>query len=153
MPDRQFRRLLRVRLSNIGLTVREARTYEKCRERLLKSPPDLALIDIDVDPQDAFQLLAEMQQNDNLCRVPIAFLSSRSDRALKLRALRQGVDDYLVNDNMEELIARVENILKLSHSPAVRFATPTEYSGILGDSHKPDYRQVDEAVHRRTATA
>ena len=111
VPDRQFRRLLRVRLSNIGLTVREARTYEKCRERLLKSPPDLALIDIDLDPQDAFQLLAEMQQDDNLCRVPIAFLSSRSDRALKLRALRQGVDDYLVNDNMEELIARVENIL------------------------------------------
>ncbi len=108
----QFRRLLKVHLANIGLRVKEARNYEKCKERLLKAPPDLVIINIDADPREAFQLLDEIQQDDNLCRVPIAFMSARSDRSLKLRALRQGVEDYLIKgDDMEEIIARVENIL------------------------------------------
>ncbi len=108
----QFLRLLKVRLSNIGLIVKEVRNYEKCKEQLLKKPPDLAIIDIDPDPREAFQLLDEIRQDDNLCRVPIAFMSTRTDRSLKLRALREGVEDHLIKgDDLEEFIARVENIL------------------------------------------
>ncbi len=110
--DAQFRRVLKVRLGNVGLKVVEARDYEKCKEQLLKQPPDLALIGIDADTQGAFHLLDEIQQDECLCQVPILFLATRSDRALKIRALRQGVDDYLVKgENLEELVARVENIL------------------------------------------
>jgi response regulator RpfG family c-di-GMP phosphodiesterase len=110
--DAKFRRLLKVRLGNVGLKVKEARNYEKCKEQMLKDPPDLALIGIDKDPKEAFQLLNELQQDDTLCRIPVAFLSARADRVLKIRALRQGVDDFLVKtDHMEELVARVENIL------------------------------------------
>jgi hypothetical protein len=70
------------------------------------------LVGIDDDTREAFQFLNEMQQDSTLCRVPLAFLSSRSDRLLKIRALRQGVDDFMTKaDNMEELVARVENIL------------------------------------------
>jgi response regulator RpfG family c-di-GMP phosphodiesterase len=110
--DAKFRRVLKVRLGNVGLKVREASTYEKCKEQLLKNPPALALIGIDEDPKEAFQLLNEMHQDDSLCRIPIAFLSARSDHAIKIRALRQGVDDFMTkSDNMDELVARVENIL------------------------------------------
>jgi response regulator RpfG family c-di-GMP phosphodiesterase len=110
--DAKFRRLLKVRLGNVGLKVKEARNYEKCKEQLLKEPPDLALIGIDGDPKEAFQLLNELQQDDSLCRIPVAFLSARADRVLKIRALRQGVDDFLFkSDHMDELVARVENIL------------------------------------------
>ena len=110
--DRQFSRLLKVNLSNLGLSVKQVRDYEKCKERLLKAPPDLAIVNIDADPREAFQLLNEIQQDDNLCRVPIAFLSTRADRGLKLRALRQGVDEFLIkDDDLEEIMARVENIL------------------------------------------
>jgi response regulator RpfG family c-di-GMP phosphodiesterase len=110
--DAKFRRVLRVRLGNAGLKVKEARNYEKCKEQLLKNPPDLALIGIDTDPKEAFQLLGELQQDETLCRIPIAFLSARPDRVLRIRALRQGVDDFLVKgDDMELLVARVENIV------------------------------------------
>jgi len=110
--EAQFRRVLKVRLGNIGLKVKEARSYEKCKEALLKDPPDLALIGIDEDPKEAFQLLNEIQQDDALSRIPITFLSARSDRVIKIRALRLGVDDFLSkSDNMEELVARIENIV------------------------------------------
>jgi response regulator RpfG family c-di-GMP phosphodiesterase len=110
--DPKFRRVLKVRLGNAGLKVLETKDYGKCIQRLLKEPPDLAVVSIDGDPKEAFQLLQEIQQDDSLCRIPVAFLSSRSDRVQKIRALRQGVDDFLCKgDNMEELVARIENIL------------------------------------------
>ena len=110
--DARFRRVLKVRLAAAGLKVKEASNYERCKEILLKQPPALALIDIDDEPKEAFQLLNEIHQDDSLCRIPVAFLSMRLDRAIKIRALRQGVDDFLIkSDNMDELVARVENIL------------------------------------------
>jgi response regulator RpfG family c-di-GMP phosphodiesterase len=111
-PDTQFRRLLKVRLANLGMKVNELPNYERCKERMLKNPPDLVLIGIDKEPEEAFQTLAEVQEDDNLCRIPVVFISSSADHVVKVRALRQGVDDFLTkSDNMEELLARVENIL------------------------------------------
>ena len=84
-PDPKFRRVLKVRLGNLGLKVRVASDHERCKEQLLKDTPDLALIGIDEDPNEAFQLLGEIQQDDALCRIPIAFLATRSARALASR--------------------------------------------------------------------
>jgi response regulator RpfG family c-di-GMP phosphodiesterase len=112
--DPKFRRVLKVRLGNVGLKVREADDYERCKELLLKESADLVLIGIDdgADAKEAVQLLGELQQDEALCRIPIAFLSSLADRALELRALRHGVEAFLPKaDNMEALVARVENIL------------------------------------------
>lgn len=108
----QFRRLLTMRLRNEGYAVDEAEGYERALERLLMEPPDLVVVDIDIDPGEAFGLLQEMQIDGNLCQVPIAFASQGNDRMIRLRALRQGVDDFLCKaDEMEETIARIENIL------------------------------------------
>lgn len=111
-PQKQFRRLIKMRLINEGLKVLEASGCEKAMGLLLKYPPDLVLVALDPEPGEAFQLLHEMQQDERLCRMPIAFLAQRPDRVLKLRALRLGVDDLLhKGDDMEELVARVQNIL------------------------------------------
>ena len=111
-PDSDFARALSMRLGNEGLEVAEADSYSKCLKRLLEDPPDLALLEVDTDPHEAFELLHEMQQDENLCNIPIAFLSQRSDRILRIRALRQGVDDFLSKgDDMDEVVARVESIL------------------------------------------
>jgi response regulator RpfG family c-di-GMP phosphodiesterase len=111
-PDQEFRRLLKMRLLNDGLAVEEATTYEGALERLLKKPPALVMIDVDTDQSEAFQVLQEMQQDDKLVKLPVIFLAGRPDRVLKLRALRLGVDEFVgKNDDLEEVIVRVENIL------------------------------------------
>ena len=111
-PQKQFRRLLKMRLSNEGLTVLESTNCEKAMGQLLKRAPNVVLVALDADVNAGFQLLQEMQQDENLRRIPLAFLAQRSDRVLKLRALRLGVDDFLCKtDDMEQLVARVENIL------------------------------------------
>ena len=140
----EFRRLIKMRLLNEGIKVREVKDCEKCMQQLLKKPPDLALIEIDGDPAGAFQMLHEMQQDDKLCRIPIAFVSQHNDRILKIRALRQGVDDFLSKDDPEELVARAQSIL-------VREAVRGEgevgqkrkgISGSLEDLNLPDIVQT-----------
>jgi response regulator RpfG family c-di-GMP phosphodiesterase len=109
--DDDFRRVMKMQLTNEGLDVREAEGYERCMEQLLRDPPDLAIVAIDSDPSGAFQLLQELQQDDKLCRIPIAFLSQRADRVVRIRALRQGVDAFLTRDDTEDLVAQVQSIL------------------------------------------
>jgi len=107
-----FRRMLKLRLSNQGFDVVEATTYEAALERILKKSPDLVLVDADADTSEAFQLLQELREDANLCRLPFVLLSRSNDRLLKLRALRGGVDEFLSKSgDVEELMAHIENIV------------------------------------------
>lgn len=111
-PQKQFRRLLKMRLSNEGLTVIETTACEEAMGLLLKQSPNLVLVALEPDANAGFQLLQEMQMDEKLRRTPLAFLSRHRDRVLELRALRLGVDDFLCKaDDMEQMVARVENIL------------------------------------------
>ena len=131
--DEQFRRLLKMRLQNEGLETIEAASYEKGLEQMLKSPPALALLDLDHDAAEAFQLLHELQQDARLVRLPVALTCGKRDRVLKLRALRQGVDDFIVKgDDLEELVARVQNVLTREALRGSSEAAPAR-RGITGD--------------------
>jgi response regulator RpfG family c-di-GMP phosphodiesterase len=111
-PQDDYRKLLKMRLANEGYEVREATSNEQTLELILKHRPDLVLADLDAAPSETFQLLRELREDESLSRTPFAMLSQRSDRVLKLRALREGVDDYLSKTtDMEEIVAHVDNIL------------------------------------------
>jgi response regulator RpfG family c-di-GMP phosphodiesterase len=114
IADRQkdFRKLLKLRLINEGLEVRETKNCAGALKVMLKNPPDIVIIDMDAEPDEAFGTLAEMRSDKMLCRLPLVFMTRRTDRVQKLRALREGVDDYVNKDeDVETLVARFENIL------------------------------------------
>jgi response regulator RpfG family c-di-GMP phosphodiesterase len=107
-----FRKLLKMRLLNEGYVVSEAEGSAQGLELILKDAPSIILSDIDADSTETFQLLQELREDEQLCRTPVVLLSRRSDRVQKMRALRQGVDDYISKStDMEELMARIENVL------------------------------------------
>jgi len=110
--DGEFRKLLQMRLVNDGYEVRCVAKADEALERILEAPPELVLAEVDSDASDAFQLLRELRKDPAFQHVPFAFLARSESRLLKIRALRQGVDDFLVKDaDLEELLARIENIL------------------------------------------
>jgi response regulator RpfG family c-di-GMP phosphodiesterase len=110
--DLEFRKVLEMRLINDGYDVRSVATAEQALEAILSSAPQLVLAEVDGEGSDAFQLLRELRKDPTFQHVPFAFLARAESRVLKIRALRQGVDDFLVKDNdLEELLARVQNIL------------------------------------------
>jgi len=111
-PDEDFRNVLMMRLLNEGFEVKKATSNDKGLERVLKHPPDLLLVDVDTDAADTFQLLREMRDDANLSRIPFVMLSRSNDRVLKLRALREGVDEFLSRDlDLEQLVAHVQNVI------------------------------------------
>ena len=110
--DAEFRKVLEMRLINDGYDVRCVATAEKALETILAVTPQLVLAEADRDGSDAFQLLRELRKDLAFQHIPFAFLARTDNRLLKIRALRQGVDDFLVKESdLEELLARIQNIL------------------------------------------
>ena len=110
--DADFRKLLQMRLVNDGYDVRCVTKADEALEAILALTPDLVLVEVDSEASDAFQLLREMRKDAAFQHVPFAFLARSDSRLLKIRALRQGVDDFLVKQSdLEELLARIQNIL------------------------------------------
>jgi DNA-binding response OmpR family regulator len=74
--------------------------------------PDMVIIDIRIPELDGWQVLERVRE---LSDVPVLILTVSDAELDKVRALRQGADDYLTKPfGRAELIARVEAILRRS---------------------------------------
>lgn len=77
--------------------------------------PDFQLIlsDLMMPVMDGFQLLEKLKATDATRHIPVVMLTARADARDKLKALRIGVDDYLVKPfQEEELKVRIANLLQ-----------------------------------------
>lgn len=73
----------------------------------------LILSDLMMPVMDGFQLLEQLKTTETTRHIPVIMLTARADIQDKLRALRIGVDDYLLKPfEEEELQLRIENLLK-----------------------------------------
>lgn len=74
---------------------------------------DLIISDVMMPVMDGFTFLQHLKSNATLLDFPVIMLTARAEKEDKLRALRIGVDDYLLKPfEEEELLARIENLLK-----------------------------------------
>ncbi|MEM9544373.1 MAG: ATP-binding protein [Bacteroidota bacterium] len=79
--------------------------------------PDLILSDVMMPQMDGFQLLQKLRLKDHFQKIPFIMLTARTGLDDRLKALRLGVDDYMLKPFEEsELIARIENVLKNSRA-------------------------------------
>lgn len=77
------------------------------------SKVDLILSDVMMPVMDGFQLVEQLKKDKRYCHLPVVMLTARADLRDKLKALRTGVDDYLLKPfEEEELLARVANLLR-----------------------------------------
>jgi signal transduction histidine kinase/DNA-binding response OmpR family regulator len=77
-----------------------------------KGPIQLIISDLMMPTMDGLQLLQQLKSKDATRHLPVIMLTARIDAQDKLRALRIGVDDYLIKPFEEgELLARIENLL------------------------------------------
>lgn len=112
------------RLLSDHYRIDHARHGEEALRRLqeIRPLPDLILSDVMMPVMDGFQLLEVLKADDRLRAIPAVMLTARADLRDKLRALRIGVDDYLLKPfEEEELLARLDNLL--AHSRERRAAT------------------------------
>ncbi|MCB0644066.1 MAG: response regulator, partial [Phaeodactylibacter sp.] len=91
-------------------------------EALERATYSLILSDVMMPEMDGFQLLEALKQSDRYHHIPVIMLTARADTADRLKALRIGVDDYLLKPfSEEELLARVINLLNNARLRAVAY--------------------------------
>lgn len=122
-----IRKLLRMGLATQGYEILEAPNGKAALD-LLKSNPDLVILDLGLPDMQGLELLSVIRSRRE--GLPIVVLSSRGDEAGKVDALDRGADDYVTKPfGMEELLARMRAALR--HQLQLQGERPTFRVGDL----------------------
>ena len=116
--DASVRRLVTLQLSLVGYDVRAAEDAAAARALLADGAPDMAILDIMLPGEDGFSLAETMIERE----IPVLFLTAKTAVNDRVRGLRMGAEDYMLKPfEPEELLARVENILRRRQKAQTRF--------------------------------
>lgn len=82
-------------------------------ELFQSSKPDICVLDVMLPNKDGFTIAEEIRQVND--QVPIIFLTARTQTEDVINGFSKGANDYVRKPfSMEELIVRMENLLKMS---------------------------------------
>jgi len=84
----------------------------KALELFKRSQPDICVLDVMLPNKDGFEIAEEIREiNEN---IPIIFLTAKTQTGDVVRGFAQGGNDYIRKPfSMEELIVRIQNLLRL----------------------------------------
>ena len=138
--DPHIREVIRFALQKAGFVTDEAVNGRDALDRFESSRPDLLVLDILMPEMDGTEVCRRIRyrgpskgssDRDPTDRVPIIFLSSKSDEIDRVLGLELGGDDYVTKPfSPRELVARVRAVLRRvapqpsSSSPSVSTAGP-----------------------------
>ena len=95
--------------------------------------PDLIVLDVMLPGDDGFELCRQIRQSPALGRIPVLFLTARSDEVDRVLGLEIGGDDYMTKPfSPRELIARVKAHLRreeMDSEPPGRFGQRAPAAG------------------------
>ncbi len=92
---------------------------------------DLIILDIMLPKIDGFRVCERIRLEDE--HTPILFLTAKAESEDRVMGLKKGGDDYLVKPfNLEELLLRVDNLLKRSQQQSSAKSLEEQYS--FGDN-------------------
>ena len=135
--DPEIRGLLVRLLEAEGYQVRDASTGQEALDLLATRPPDLILLDVMLDTEDGFAILAQIRRVSDL---PVILVTARAQESDRVFGLKLGADDYVVKPfSSAELAARIESVLR-----RVRSRRPAHMSSLVFDELEidPDAREV-----------
>ena len=89
----------------------------KALQRFAEAKPDVCVLDIMLPNKDGFAIADEIREKDT--EVPIIFLSAKSQTTDVVNGFKLGANDYIRKPfSIEELIVRIENVLRNKTAPA-----------------------------------
>ena len=104
-------RLLHAALLPLGIGVRAFERAEDGLEDCRRSPPDLAIFDLDLPGLSGFDATRRLREHKHTARVPILILSGHGDPQSRIAAYASGADCFLVKPfEVDELRAVVESL-------------------------------------------
>ncbi|MEO1021284.1 MAG: response regulator transcription factor [Bacteroidota bacterium] len=105
--------LIEYNLKKEGFDVLKAENGEQGIAVAKEHKPDLVLLDIMMPKMDGLEAVEVMRADDDLKRIPIIFLTARSDEKTEVEGLNKGGDDYITKPiSTTKLISRIKAVMR-----------------------------------------
>jgi DNA-binding response OmpR family regulator len=109
--DRNIRAGLEEILRDEGYQVLVAEDGRRALELFRSGSPDFVLLDIMMPEVDGYDVCREIRRTDS--RVPVIFISARSEEVDKVVGLELGADDYILKPfGVREVLARIRAVTR-----------------------------------------
>ena len=113
--DPDIAELLQFNLDKEGFKVRQETHGEKAFDALIKNPPDLLSLDLNLPGLSGIEICKYLRENARTKNLPIIMLTARTQEIDKIIGFEIGADDYITKPfSVRELIARVNALLRRS---------------------------------------
>ena len=78
-----------------------------------KEKPDLVILEVDLNEGDGIEACWDIRADANLSKLPIAFLSNRSDDFIQITAFEAGADEFIAKSSKSRLFSqRIKALLR-----------------------------------------
>jgi len=125
----RYLRVIRFNLEAGGYRVTCTATGEDALSLLRAHDPDLVILDLMLPGMDGFGVCRRIRE---LADTPIIMLTAKGADEDKVKGLRVGADDYVTKPfSAQELVARVEAVLRRAHPAETPPRQPTLVAGNL----------------------
>lgn len=112
--DPDISRSIQYNLERTGeYDVHVATSGEQGLEQLLRHPPDLLVLDVNLPHMSGFEICRRLRRDEATMHIPVVMLTARTAETDKVLGLELGADDYVTKPfSMRELIARIKAIMR-----------------------------------------
>ncbi len=118
----RYLKLLRFNLEQSNYQVATAATGEEAVQGAASGNPDLVLLDLRLPDIDGYEVCRRIREFSS---APVIMVTAKAEVVDKVRGLKAGADDYITKPfSADELLARVETVLRRSRAPYVPPAVP-----------------------------
>jgi len=113
-----------------GYEVLEAENGPIALDTVVKSKPDVILLDVMMPGMDGFEVCQKLKHDEQTRLIPVIFITALNDRRSRIRGIEAGGDDFLTKPfDRLELAARVKSLVRqkrlnedLDHAEQVVFS-------------------------------
>ena len=121
-------KIVKESLQSRGFSVHMETDGAKAVEAFKKAKPDVCVLDIMLPNKDGFEIAGEIRAVDE--QVPILFLTAKTQTGDVVKGFTIGGNDYIRKPfSMEELIVRIENVLRKKEGRPIAVAADTVHMG------------------------
>lgn len=114
----RYLKLVRYNLKAEGYEVITAATGEEALALVARKKLDLVILDIRLPDIDGYEVCTRIREFSS---IPVIMLTAKGEEQDRVKGLRLGADDYITKPfSAEELMARVEAVLRRSSFPEVK---------------------------------
>ena len=145
-------------LTNYGYKVFTASDGHTALKAVGVESPDLILLDVKMPDMDGYEVCRKLKSAGYSSRIPVIFISGLYEAASKIKGFNAGGVDYITKPfQIEEVLARIETHLALSHLQRQQEEQNLQLQQEIAERERAEEKlrkheaQLEELVAKRTA--